>query len=272
MKYVDLVVHLDDGKESATRLDVAVEIARQQGAHLTGVFVSDRPVEIELFGSGGATETATAELGAEVRAKTAFNQRIEREGISGQWTAASGKPGALMASFARRADLAVIGQPTGSNDRARRAILTETLLNSGRPVLVVPYAGKFSQVGANVLVAWDGSATVARAVADALPLLRNAAKVDILAVNSVAEPDDESAVLASDMALHLARHGVTATSSQLVVTEIPVADALLNRAFDMGIDLLVAGAYGHSAAQERVFGGVTRDLLEHMTVPVLMSH
>jgi nucleotide-binding universal stress UspA family protein len=70
----------------------------------------------------------------------------------------------------------------------------------------------------------------------------------------------------------LARHGVNAEIEQTVSADLPVGEVLLSRAADLGVDLLVMGAYGHSRARELLLGGATRSLLRSMTVPVLMSH
>jgi nucleotide-binding universal stress UspA family protein len=79
-------------------------------------------------------------------------------------------------------------------------------------------------------------------------------------------------VPAADIALHLARHGVTAEAAHTVATEVPDGDVLLNYADDIGADLIVAGGYGHSRMREFAFGGVTNTLLTTMTVPVFLSH
>jgi len=272
MEYVDLIVHLDDSRQSSRRLDVAVEVARRHESHLTGMWVSERPVEIALFSAGPGPVSEVAELEAETVAKQRFTERIQHEDIAGEWRAAAGNPGELMALHARHADLAIIGQPDWKHDRVEQRILVDTLMTSGRPVLVVPYAGEFGAVGNNVMVAWNGSRVAARAVNDAIPLLRHAATVRIVTVNPGSAGDGSTIVPATDLALHLARHGVDAEASELVMPDVPVADALLNRAFDLGADLLVTGCYGHSRLREWVLGGTTRDLLDRMTIPVLMSH
>src|SRR3954454_13493204 len=146
------------------------------------------------------------------------------------------------------------------------------MLSSGRPVLAVPYAGQFERVGERVLVAWNASRESTRAVNDALPLLRGAKVVTILAVNPRQGIEGHGDVPAADIALHLARHGVKAEAAHTVAKDISEGDALLSYAADIGADLIVAGAYGHSRARELVFGGVTRTLIAEMTAPVLLSH
>jgi nucleotide-binding universal stress UspA family protein len=127
-------------------------------------------------------------------------------------------------------------------------------------------------MGRNVLVAWNGSREATRAVNDALPILERAEKVTVLAVNPRKGGGDHGDIPSADIALHLARHGVKAEASQTVSNELEVGDTILSRLADFGSDLVVMGAYGHSRMRELLMGGVTRELLQHMTVPVLLSH
>ncbi len=137
---------------------------------------------------------------------------------------------------------------------------------------MVPYIGARQEMGRNVLVAWNGSREATRAVNDALPILERADKVTVLAVNPGKNGNDHGDIPSADIALHLARHGVKAEASQTVSDELEVGSIILSRISDLGADLVVMGAYGHSRMRELMMGGVTRDLLRHMTVPVLMSH
>ena len=136
----------------------------------------------------------------------------------------------------------------------------------------MPYAGRFDTVGSHVLVAWNATREAARAVNDAMPILQKAEKVTVLSVNPPSEEAGGPAWPAADIALHLARHGVTAEASSTVSLEIDVGNAILSRAADFGSDLIVMGGYGHSRQREFILGGVTRTLLQHMTVPVIMAH
>jgi nucleotide-binding universal stress UspA family protein len=144
----------------------------------------------------------------------------------------------------------------------------DVVLAAGAPVVCVPAAGSFETVGGKVLVAWNGSRESARALHDALPILRHARHVIVASVNDVPEG---RAGLEEACAL-LAAHGITAETRRIPAGEVDVGDALLDAAADFGVDLLVMGCYGHSRAREFVWGGATRSLLRHMTVPVLFSH
>jgi nucleotide-binding universal stress UspA family protein len=260
-------------------------LARSCGAHLTGVSVIDVPAAEFFYGaamplaSGGA-ERVVDQMRDEAVAQAepleaAFRDQLRREDIEGGWRLVEGNLPATVALHARYADLTVLGQANPYDPQAGRsddATVVTTVMSSGRPVLVVPFAGEFPTLAEHVLVAWNASREAARAVNDALPLLERAKMVTVLAINPRHGIGGHGDVPAADIALHLARHGVRAEASHTVARDIPDGEALLSYAADIGADLIVAGAYGHSRAREMVFGGVTRTLLAEMTVPVFLSH
>jgi nucleotide-binding universal stress UspA family protein len=286
MMLKDILVHLDEGPRSGMRLKVALDLAKRHEAHLTGIFVMDLPGSDLFYGAGmpftggGGLEQMVNSLRAEAvaRAETVgqeFREALRIQGLEGEWRAVEGDTVDLLALHARYADLTVLGQP--NDEEAYKgpspdAVLVNVMLSSGRPVLAVPYAGQFEQVGERVLVAWNASRESTRAVNDALPLLRGAKVVTVLAVNPRHGIEGHGDVPAADIALHLARHGVKAEAAHTIAKDIGEADALLSYAADLGADLIVCGGYGHSRAREMVFGGVTRTLLQEMTVPMLLSH
>jgi nucleotide-binding universal stress UspA family protein len=177
-------------------------------------------------------------------------------------------------ALARRSDLVVTGQ--ADPHRGEFAIMKEEIeaivLRAGRPVLILPYAGKFDLPAPRVMIGWNGSREATRAVHDALPMLARADSVNVFSVATDPSDDWDADLGAVDLAAHLAHHGVTVTLSRTVAAGLPQAAALLNEAADLGIGMLVTGAYGQTPMRERVLGGVTRSVLEGMTVPVLMSH
>jgi nucleotide-binding universal stress UspA family protein len=149
-------------------------------------------------------------------------------------------------------------------------IAETTLFESGRPMLVVPYIQKAALKLDNVMVCWDGSRQAARAIADAMPLLERAGRVEIVIVANERGKQDE--VPGADMGQHLARHGLKVEVHRISGGSIDIGDALLSRAADSGADLMVMGGYGHSRLREFVLGGVTRSILRSMTIPTLMAH
>jgi nucleotide-binding universal stress UspA family protein len=260
----DILVHLDHSASSAARLEVAVGLAKQHQARLTGLLVDRQPYPV-----AAAAEAVQARF--EVMAAGA--------GIEAQWhyMDASGTvvgTTEIIRSFAHCSDLVVLGQP--SRETADAGIPFDLpaglVLISGLPVLVVPYAGSFAAVGERVLVAWKAGRESTRALNDALPILQVARQVEILTVQ---DPDTSSAGdtrLSAELCSHLARHGVTAKATRLLAGSVPLGDVFLNRACDEGFDLLVMGAYAHGKEGRPELGLVARQLLRQMTVPVLMSH
>ena len=280
MAYKDILVVLDDMPECEARVDVALGLARTHDAHLIGLMVIE-PVPIPTYAMSQfppevmeARRRMEEEARARVRAK--FERRAGASGVPYEWHTTDGDAVKAVSLFGRHADLAVIGQenPDRGAFGASADLAESVVLASGRPVLIVPYVGTYSNAGRRVMVAWDASREAARAVADALPLLQAAESVVTLSANpgSGPRPDRHGDLPGADIARHLARHGVNVEVHRIEARDVAVADMLLNRIADESIDLLVMGAYGHARVREIWLGGVTRDVLRHMTVPVLVSH
>ena len=214
-------------------------------------------------------ETAQA---AASKIEATFRAACSRAGISYEWRLAEGDPAEVGVLNAHYADVAITGQiDPGKPPPGGWARLPEQLaLASGRPALIVPYAGRFETAGRRVLVAWSRTRESARALNDALPILERASQVTVLSVNP--RPGEAGELPGADISLHLARHGVKAEAASTVADDIDVGNTLLSRAADLGADLIVMGCYGHSRMRELILGGTTREVLRHMTVPVLMSH
>jgi nucleotide-binding universal stress UspA family protein len=144
-------------------------------------------------------------------------------------------------------------------------------LNSGRPVLLAPYAGQFPTLGERPLIAWNGSVEAVRAVSAAIPLLRRAANTTVAVFNPGAGTGIHGEEPGADIALYLSRHGVKVDVMQ-EKTDAEAGEALLSLAANLNSSLLVVGCYGTSRFREILLGGATRTVLESMTIPVLMSH
>jgi nucleotide-binding universal stress UspA family protein len=283
MAMKDILLHVDDSRGQGPRLALAVELARRQEAHLTGLFVTE-PISFSGLAAPGGADFAGAEAfqqieerhraarrGVGERLAAAFVDAANRAGISSEWRWAEGIAAQTVSLHARYADLAVVGQSDPESPAFASGVVEAALLSSGRPVLVVPYIGAKS-LGQRVLVAWNGAREAARAVNDALPLLAAAQMVTVLSINPARGIGGEGDLPAADIALHLARHGVKAEAAYTTAEDVGIGDTILSRAADSGADLIVMGGYGHSRAHEFVLGGATRTLLRHMTVPVLLSH
>ena len=284
MPIKDILVHLDASPRSDVRLGLAALIAARNDAHVTGLHVVDLPSPEVFYGFPSAfmdvqraedvIEQMRAVRHAEAHSiETKFNERMRAENLAAEWRLVEGDAGETVALHARYCDLVVIGQPDPGQRGGRGiGLAIDDLMACGRPILAVPFAGHFTTIGRHVLVGWNGSGEAARALNDAMPLLRHAEKVTVLAINPRPGIGGDGDTPARDIALHLARHGIAAEAAHTVAKDIGEGDALLSYAADISADLLVCGMYGHSRLRERAFGGVTRSLLTEMTIPVLMAH
>jgi nucleotide-binding universal stress UspA family protein len=279
MTYRNLLVQVDDTRSCAKRIAFALDLATAHGAHLTGVYVIAEPSPV-AFAEGFPAELMTdlqqqqraradaalASYGAAAqRNQVEFESRIDRVLYT--------EVAEAVATNARYADLAILGQHDPDDPASGpRYLPEEVVLGCGRPVLMLPYIGPPATFGERVIVAWDASREAARAVNDALPLLRQAKQVGVLSVNPRPWPFAHGEEPGADIGLHLARHGVRVEVQRIEARDVDVANAILSHLADQSADLLVMGGYGHSRLREFVLGGVTRTILGEMTVPVLMSH
>lgn len=277
MNYMTLLVHLDDSRHSGARLALALDLAQRWDAHLIGLYVVCQdlfPPLVKDDDNPPLRELEAHYTERRQKAQDAFLAAAERAGRSAEWRAPPGPALEVATLHARHADLLVLGQEDPKDPAAyvERNFVGNLVLAAGRPALVIPYAGTVRTLGDNILIAWDGSREAARATADALPLLKRARFVGVDIVQRTGQPT-YSAPEGIDVAAWLDAHGIRASfSTTPLQTGAGTGVTLLNRLSDLHVDLLVMGAYGHSRARERVFGGVTRTMLESMTVPVLMAH
>jgi nucleotide-binding universal stress UspA family protein len=276
MPYKTLLVHVDNGKRSAVRLDIACRLAKLSDAHLIGLHaltviklpsyaMVEGGVQVREFHERMLSESAVA-------AEAMFKQAVKATGVEKvEWRKSRRDAVESVPVHGRYADVIVIGQPNETDASGVEPDFAERLLlAAGRPALIIPYAGDFPTVGTRVLVAWNASREATRALTDAIPILREAKQVDVIAFNPKDAPHGE--VPGADIGLYLARHGIKVSVSQQTADDVDVGNQLLSRAADLDSDLIVMGAYGHSRMKELILGGATRTILNSMTVPVLMSH
>ncbi len=271
-----VMVVLDRGASCSARVALAAKLARQHDAHLIGLAALERgAIDGDLYSTADELRDSVEKLHSDAQQIAAeFERQVAALGVA-SFERRIDELDATSAAIAnaRCADLAIVGQADRQqSDRSLPFDLPEHLvLQAGRPVLVVPYAGTFKTIAERPLVAWDGSGPAARALQDAIPMLRNKVTVRIVAFNLERLPRPHALPARAEIARWLARHGVSA-EVKLEHCEIDVGNALVSRAADWGADLLVMGAYGHARMREAMLGGVTRSILEQMTLPVLMAH
>jgi nucleotide-binding universal stress UspA family protein len=276
VSYKTIIVHLDAGKRRRPRLDLACTLAQRYDARLVGLFALERepaPVAPEaapmLIEDMLKQRRVAAEEAAQEFADT---MRAQNYGGKSEWCEAPGDGFAGLRHYARHADLVVAGQPDPEGGGVPASFSHDLVMSVGRPVLYVPFAGRFADCGTRVLVPWNASREAARALADALSFLRGAKAVEVITFDREKLFRPIAALPEPDMRAHLARHGVNASVVAQPGGGIDIGSAILSRAADTGADLIVMGAYSHSRARELVLGGATRTLFRSMTVPTLMSH
>jgi len=269
MAVQNVLVHVDSKPRTAARLEVALTLVGRTGARLTGLFaeqaeahrvgtVATWPPERYVAALGearAAFAAATASLGS--RAAFLDVNRGSDDQIARRFT-----------EIARSFDLVILGQ-TEDGVPVPPKLAEHVIVESGRPVLVVPNVGRYAAIGARPLFAWNASRASARALGDSLPLLARGAEGLIVEVTRKKGQEDE---FADYVVAHLAAHGVAARYQHFVADEVQVMDLLLSAAADHAADLLVTGAFDAGVNALFGHGAGTRHLLAHMTAPTLFSH
>jgi nucleotide-binding universal stress UspA family protein len=279
MVYKTVLAHCNDKSRIHRLIGAAVEVCTEFGAHLTGVSVAP-PIVVIPAGVPGTPDTIVLDENSKTycqdnpEMKAAFEAAAHAHNLATEWCeadAASATVADVVLQHGRAADLIVCSQtdPKWSGS-AKLDIADRLLLESGRPVLIIPNEGPQQAIGTRILVAWNARREAARAVFDALPFLRRATEVKVIWVNPQSAGELAQDDPAADICNALTRHGVKCETIEAVQPNTNVGRTLLRHG--IGADLLVMGCYGHSRLREFVFGGATEYVLRHMTIPVLMSH
>jgi nucleotide-binding universal stress UspA family protein len=269
MNLSNILVHVDSKPRAAARLALAVRIAERAGAQLTGVFA-------ERAGAHNVGTVATWPSPQYTEALDAARSAFEAStgairGDAGFFDLNRGgdaEIGRRFVELARTFDLIILGQAHEAEPVPPK-LAEQTIVDSGRPVLVVPYVGTYADIGARPLFAWRSSRGAARAVNDVLPLLAKGCEGLVVEVARKSEQRDE---FADRLIANLANHGVAARYQHFVVDEINVMDTLLSAVSDHAADLLAIGAFDQGTHALFGHGAGTRHILAHMTAPVLFSH
>jgi nucleotide-binding universal stress UspA family protein len=276
-----LLVHLDASPRAEVRLAMAQHVAALCGSGSQGISaieavycMSSGPADVPMAFSESAAGAMALLQDLYDRRRAEAHEMFDRLRAGSmatlRWVEVRG-PDAVRAVSDRAlyADLLFLGQRTSDDVSALSTpadFVESVVIESGKPSIVVPYAGNFATLGKKVLIAWKPCREAARAVSASLPLLQRAACIHLVskAGNQAAE---------KHLQVWLRAHGVEATlAHHAPLGSASPGEALLSLAADTDSDLLVMGCYGHSRAREWVLGGVTRTVLNSMTVPVLMAH
>jgi len=269
MNLKDTLVHIDNRPTCDSRLGAAIQLAMQQQSQLTGLYVIPHPHFV-------AHQRNSQELAD--KARQHFEQATTAAGLDSEWICIDSHKSGLnvpnaLNLHAHYRDLLVVSQTDEeAPDRTIPDNLPEkAVLGSGRPVLIVPYAGTFNHDYKRILLAWRGGPESARALHDAMPILRKGEQVKVISVQGrggdVAYQSHEA-----DICKHMARYQLPLACEKRLIGDLSIGDMLLNRCAELGTDLLIMGATSQSRRGYQTLGETGQHLLKYMTAPVLMSH
>jgi nucleotide-binding universal stress UspA family protein len=268
-----ILLHIDHDTALKARLQVALDIARASGGHITCL----QAVSYEVFAPGDFYGSAIAaampvikEAADNLRAET--EAHLANEGVPWDWRFVYGIASERLLEHSPLADLVIVGPSEhGDIGRGPSAIAGDLVLRAPVPVLVVPGDATSFDVTAPVMVAWNGSAEAAHALRCAAPLLATARKVWLVSIGE-AEGKPRFDFPALDGAEYLSRHGIECEVVEVPRGEAKIGDTLFSAAQMRDCGLMVMGAYGHSRLAEMLLGGVTRQMLSAPQMPVLLAH
>lgn len=266
---------IENKDEPTAAISYGLSLAKQAGAQITVYAPSAKLALPHSFVSGTAAGIVAAEnryLEELARAAaTRIRDEARKAGVSASVTSPQLKRLKLVESFTKETrihDLCILDSESQAID-VDRDLIEAALLDSGRPVIVVPPACKtFS--ARHVIVAWDGTSKAARALFDALPILRVGETVELVQVEG--EKDLSKAVPGSALADHMLSHKVNIAAKTIFAENGDVAEALRRHAEHSAADLMVMGGFARSRIRQLILGGVTNALLRHCNVPLFLSH
>ena len=280
----ELLVHLNQAEGIDTRLQLAIDLARRHASHVSGLFVDEwNNVQIGArataemgLAESDALETLDLGVAQEIdsvaaRLRDKLEDARKRLGIEVGWHEVSGFCGTVIQHFLPSADLCILGHEGLSGGARSESGLCESLLmSSGTPLLFIPKSPAVVTLGSRIVVAWDSSRAATRALNDALSLIEKADQTVLLNVDSGKHLPSIDALMR--VTERLRRHCASVEFAQLNTADRSIAGVVQAKAHELGADLIVSGAFGHSRLRESLFGGVTRELLDRTTVPLFLSH
>lgn len=278
MAYNTILIYATDAEQLSRLLPVARHVA-QSGTHVIGFHVM-RSVQvypgISLPAESGVFSNLAKKYSDNADAcRDKFLTETEQDDFVAEWRqceAGHRTSEDVAIEQARVADLIICSQPGHEAGLYPTIVAEHFILESGRPVLLVPASGDVASVGRRPLVAWNGSKEACRALFDAIPLLQTSELTTLLELDPEGPQEPMGELPAANMCPTLVRHGVQCEVSRVTVDGTAFGEQVAAQIPINNSDLLVMGGYGHSRMRQFVLGGVTRHILRHMTVPVLLSH
>ncbi|HLJ64371.1 MAG TPA: universal stress protein [Stellaceae bacterium] len=275
MPIKSILVAASGGTASEGAVELACRLAKQFDAHLEGYHVRFDPREALVIASSGfglplaapwMDEVTTKAEALANKMKATFETAAARHGLARTaWRDAVGNAAFLVSRRARFFDLAILGRSDRVLEEPYSDTVEETILQSGRPVLLAPSRAP-AKMGERIAFGWNGSAQAVRALSTSLPLLAAAREVAIITVGN---KEQEVSTLLD----YLALHGIKAKHRSFpLISGVGPGDLLLSGAREEGADLLIMGGYGHAPLREFLFGGATREIVGVSLLPLLLSH
>lgn len=280
MSIKTILVSLNDVNRTDALLVSAAQLASRYDAHLVGLYVIPA---VTVYPEVGMTLVPSVFEGyqlyfmaRETQVRDKFEACIKAEGLRGEWRSVTSiypEVASSLIEHGRMTDLIIASQPSQEPQAAVETDLVERLLlESGRPILILPQSWKAADMGTNVLAGFNGTKESCKALFESIDFMKNARNVTLVWVDPYRQSEEAGNVPGAEMSTVLARHGITTTAEPMMTDGRSAGEALLVRARDIGADLIIMGAYAHSRLNQYVFGGATKFILGNMTLPVLMAH
>jgi nucleotide-binding universal stress UspA family protein len=278
MTYKSILTIWDGRPQSRATLDYALDLTRQNKAHLHVLCLGIDRMAAGLYYAGATPMVISESISSARDEATALeaelNKILAAEDVAWSCQAMVAQIGGIsrqVGQVARFSDLVILPQPYGGGSEEQSAAALEAMLFEGHaPVLVHPQV-KVKSPGEKLVIAWNESSEAMSAIRAALPFIRAADSVDV-AIIDPGQHDENRSDPGAELSKMLARHGANVSVSVLAQTVPRMAEVISRHATDIGADLIIMGAYGHSRFRESILGGATRDMLENVEVPVLMAH
>ncbi len=275
-----IAVSLNDTENLVHLLPTCAALAARHDAHVIGVYIIPSVEVYAAFGGISMAEVVDVQrnsfLAMAKKVKEQFEHSMKLNSLSGEWRQLDATGSSVSHEFiqqSRIADVSIIAQvDTDTYNGVEAGFAESIVMDAGRPVLIVPRGKTFEAIGNKVVIGWNGSKEASRACFDALPLLSDQCEVNLVWVDPQMQRPESGSLPGSELGTSLARHGIKITAEPMPTANADAGAALLARVADVGADLLVMGAYGHSRMREFVFGGATEHVLKKMNSPVFMSH
>ncbi len=268
-----ILVHIHDDTGQKARLQVALDLTRAGGGHLTCLQVTpyNEMVTLDPLGLGYSLVVDLAQMReAEVASQQALEARLNHEHVAWDWQHGDGETAACLLRASRLADVVVVTLSQGDRHYAGAPlpIVGDLVTHCSSSVLALPSGANTIEMEGRALVAWDGSHEAAVALLRATPLLKRAGEVHVVTI----EERDKPVFPSTDASIYLSRHGIYSELHEWPRKNRTVEEALIHAIGELKADWMVMGAFGHSRLRETVFGGVTRYLLAESPVPLLLAH